>query len=1345
MERESLQDKKHISGLYGARGYEFEKAFILSQFPDWLASDDLDFFQQELWSDLELFFKSEYRWLIQIKNHSLELAEFRSVIMDFQTRNINSGGQYEKYVIVSTGATNSVREIWNMLERWRDIQYLGDPELSSTRAHVISKFDAHNLADIKDFLLNNAAKIQIESEAGWVKNESLIREIFISKLKTKYGIDHQDAGSMYLRISQQLAVERGKRIELLSLRNELNRASRSASQSSYSPPNLEAVEVQDKNRLLGEYRKHLIERERISKVRILGNTREYDLTKVFVELIIRKERRQSFTITQSEYWGLMDSELRELRSRFLEEFNDADEDQIGETGAPDSVKPDDLLHFNTPAIVVGAPGSGKSVLLRYLTSKTIEQDDHLTIFLELKRISEIDLDKAGRKLEALIFEKALVEPLRLDDRDRSRLKQIFVEQLKSGKTKIFLDGLDEVSGPELLLKLRYSLRDFIQSPYRHNTLIISTRPYALDEHFSRDEILEMEIAPFNERQIKQFISHYYDNQQAQRFMKNLRGRRELRGLINMPALLGLILRFEQGEEIKSNSRLETYRLLVHQLNSEWDESKGTRRGFHVRSAVRRLDFLKYLAFTSLFGKNDLELYRRLTFTSQTLLREAEAYCRVKNLTAKPEDLAEDAQLSPLLREIGTDMYAFTHLTIQEYLAAVSLSENEMCKEIFCKYYFDPLIIEMEVLPMTLGLVPNASHLYDLLNDLPESLTCANIRLRARGLAYTLNIGTEQLSMIAHRLIEFITEQRPEESAYFHDILSSFSSIRVQHSTILKSHITPLLTSEETTVLGNTVAALEEIGCGEIVDELLVLLEASDEDLVHRSISSLGAAKDERALNKLIEILRSGSPKHLSSAIRALGQIGGERAELELLTFLKRTNTFAHFGVVEALAEIGGERVVKGLIELLGHSKRYVRENALEALTKINDAQAEDFLCRALKDKSYNVRDFAVEALGEIGSKHFLPELINMLKDCNHWVRARTLRAIVSIDRAGAEEYLIQALGDNNPRVTETAANELKNLGSDQAVIALIKALSHKHPRTRASAAGALGKSGDERAVTPLLKTLRDKDAYPRGWAVEALVRIGKNRFIKQVLMAMDDRDNFVRYMAANALGMIGGEIATDRLLWELSNDVGGQGLPTDDEVLAAVAEALGRIGEEKAIGALLAVLHDRDTELLPIYDKDHHEIEGEYWAQNECRKMAAKALGEIGGSRAINGLCRFINDEDEEVRYYVVRSLGIIGGKDVIEALLTSLKDDSEEIRRIASSGLVRINGMLLASGLIKAFSHNESFVRLKAVQYIGYYVESNEAHEALLKLAKHDPAVDVMNAARKALESLEYKLHYFC
>ena len=95
---------------------------------------------------------------------------------------------------------------------------------------------------------------------------------------------------------------------------------------------------------------------------------------------------------------------------------------------------------------------------------------------------------------------------------------------------------------------------------------------------------------------------------------------------------------------------------------------------------------------------------RLVFTDDQILNEVKKYCYDKpELKLNPYDLVEDIKATALLREIGNDRYSFTHLTIQEYLAATVLVKDKNLGKLFCQAYFDPIMCEMEVLPMTIGL------------------------------------------------------------------------------------------------------------------------------------------------------------------------------------------------------------------------------------------------------------------------------------------------------------------------------------------------------------------------------------------------------------------------------------------------------------------------------------------------------------------------------------------------------------------------------------------------------------------------------------------------------------------
>jgi GTPase SAR1 family protein len=280
----------------------------------------------------------------------------------------------------------------------------------------------------------------------------------------------------------------------------------------------EAVETARSEDLLSKYLQRV--ESQVRKIYILGDSEPQDLKEIFVELTTINERERPSSQTQAEYLGLLDSELRRLRNPLLD--RGSGENQTFKLKGR-RVQPEDILQSNVRPLIVGAPGSGKSTLLRYLAYKTLEENEQLPVFLELKTIEKRDFDAAEGKLTDLIFEVALAKSVCETDSDRALMRKEFYQRLKAGSVSIFLDGLDEVSGKEFFGALRQSVKDFLQnSEYRQNNLCISTRPYALLDRFSHDEVQEMEIAPFNQKQIKQFINNYYPgDQQADRFLTEL--------------------------------------------------------------------------------------------------------------------------------------------------------------------------------------------------------------------------------------------------------------------------------------------------------------------------------------------------------------------------------------------------------------------------------------------------------------------------------------------------------------------------------------------------------------------------------------------------------------------------------------------------------------------------------------------------------------------------------------------------------------------------------------------------------------------------------------------------------
>ncbi|MGA7076917.1 MAG: HEAT repeat domain-containing protein, partial [Halobacteriota archaeon] len=140
---------------------------------------------------------------------------------------------------------------------------------------------------------------------------------------------------------------------------------------------------------------------------------------------------------------------------------------------------------------------------------------------------------------------------------------------------------------------------------------------------------------------------------------------------------------------------------------------------------------------------------------------------------------------------------------------------------------------------------------------------------------------------------------------------------------------------------------------------------------------------------------------------------------------------------------------------------------------------------------------------------------------------------------------------------------------------LIKALGYKKGSdVRINAASVLGEISDPHAVEPLIKMLNDADSDVCKAAAEALGRIGEPA-VKTLIKVLSDADWGVRESAAaaDALGRIGDSRAVEPLIRVLSD--------ADSHVResAAAAEALGRIGDSRAVEPLIRALNDADSDV----------------------------------------------------------------------------------------------------------------------------------------------------------------------
>lgn len=285
---------------------------------------------------------------------------------------------------------------------------------------------------------------------------------------------------------------------------------------------------------------------------------------------------------------------------------------------------------------------------------------------------------------------------------------------------------------------------------------------------------------------------------------------------------------------------------------------------------------------------------------------------------------------------------------------------------------------------------------------------------------------------------------------------------------------------------------------------------------------------------------------------------------------------------------------------------------------------------------------------------------------------------------------------------------------------LVRALDDPEAPIRAAAIRALGQSGDRRAAGPLYAVVRGKDAGAAQLAADALGQISDPGAVDILCDALRGGPPPLSRAAAAALGRIGDPRAVEPLLARLTELAHrlrpGEG-PGEDRVppcppteffpglslLQAIAEALGRIRDERAIDSLCGLLQLPYADVIRAAATALGEIGSERSAEPLCdilrrdnagvRKAAADALVRIGAPARLP-LGRLLQEGDRPSRQAAVDTFRQIGppeppdllawfavaasdwplavslGADALAPFAAALRDDDPEIRRAAAGAL---------------------------------------------------------------------------
>jgi hypothetical protein len=354
-------------------------------------------------------------------------------------------------------------------------------------------------------------------------------------------------------------------------------------------------------------------------------------------------------------------------------------------------------------IILGDPGAGKSLLVKFLIIKILEKQSHDVGMLKYEKYIpfRITLRKYYEVRESKSFLDYLLDVLN-NQYHTSINYSLLLKIFKDKDTLVFFDGLDEIFNVKHKNQLKELIESFSISFPKSKCVVTSRFIGYHDVKFKSESFDEFAIKKLDQNQIDELVSKFYSSQipnltRRKSFIDNCLEQLEKDiddELKSNPLILSLILILTSNNIVIPDSKLEIYesctKTLVESIDAKEKELK-----FAIPVKNKRITFanLAYWQYESMSNESDITYDKAKRVISELLLKRKEA-----QELPEAEDIAEKFLEYAERRSIYFEDN-FTHKTFLEYYTSDFLYINYFTKasdsarkeliSIFTKYLPNP--------------------------------------------------------------------------------------------------------------------------------------------------------------------------------------------------------------------------------------------------------------------------------------------------------------------------------------------------------------------------------------------------------------------------------------------------------------------------------------------------------------------------------------------------------------------------------------------------------------------------------------------------------------------------------